>query len=270
MIAKKGQQCADKTFSRKCLATGRILVLLMGSMTSPSEPKLKYVRLPVCFFTQSQVCRQEFCAWLANSWRPERGIARMSNQFKVKKPDLLWRTQKDRVLKEIASILGVTEATTNTPGWFTARSTAMKNILQGMSAVEKKAFDEEIKGIQKQGYEPDVQRRYITCNVKGAGLNAGVHQPRFQTNTQTRRRIYDKSMEGIRAAFRYNYCTSGRGRPSLHELVGTINAGGLLYILIMINKATTMYQNCWMYELSRSTISTQRKSTQLYQSSNHI
>jgi hypothetical protein len=127
------------------------------------------------FFTQSQVCRQEFCAWLANSWRPERGIARMSNQFKVKKPDLLWRTQKDRVLKEIASILGVTEATTNTPGWFTARLTAMKNILQGMSAVEKKAFDEEIKGIQKQGYEPDVQRRYVTCNVKGAGLNAGVH-----------------------------------------------------------------------------------------------
>jgi hypothetical protein len=62
-------------------------------------------------------------------------------------------------MDEIATILGEDKATTATPGWFSARTPAIKNILAGMTGEELIALDAEVEAISKQGYSEKVKRR---------------------------------------------------------------------------------------------------------------
>lgn len=60
---------------------------------------------------------------------------------------------------EIAKILGVDNATTATPGWFAARTPAIKNIIAQMTAAEVTDLSTKVEEIAKNGYSLNLQRR---------------------------------------------------------------------------------------------------------------
>lgn len=95
----------------------------------------------------------------------QRGISRKSNGFTVKRSDVLWHLHQPRVFQAIASLLGVKEATTSTPGWFGKRSKATRNVLNEMTADELAAVDADVKRIKNEGYPDEIKRRYVVSRA---------------------------------------------------------------------------------------------------------
>ena len=60
---------------------------------------------------------------------------------KMKKTDVLWKTQLDEVFAKIVKLLSTKLANTNTPGWFNKHMPAMGNILVWMTIVDKEELD---------------------------------------------------------------------------------------------------------------------------------
>jgi hypothetical protein len=63
------------------------------------------------------------------------------------------------VFNEIASILNIDTASTSTPGWFTLRTKASKNLLESMTEEERKSLEKDADRMQREGLPEDVQRR---------------------------------------------------------------------------------------------------------------
>jgi hypothetical protein len=78
--------------------------------------------------------------------------------LKVKPIEVLWQTRQQDVFAEIARLLGVPSANTNTEGWFSKRMQAMKNILRTMSDEEAEELQREQKRIGTQGYPEHIKR----------------------------------------------------------------------------------------------------------------
>lgn len=62
-------------------------------------------------------------------------------------------------MQEIASMMGIDSADTNTPGWFSMRTPAAKNILDRMSEAEKDKIRKEGDEMAAKGLPEDVQRK---------------------------------------------------------------------------------------------------------------
>ena len=71
--------------------------------------------------------------------------------------DILWYTQKESVLSEIVSIMGLDSADTNTPKWFEHRTRASKNVIIAMSEKERKTLEEEAERMWLEGLPVDRQ-----------------------------------------------------------------------------------------------------------------
>ena len=103
-------------------------------------------------------------AWARNTWRlPKPTTSAPKLQINVKLTQALWLTREKDVHAEIASLLGVPEATTTTPGWFRARMTAMGNIIARMSSEEKAALEKERERISREGHPEPLRRKYVRC-----------------------------------------------------------------------------------------------------------
>ena len=89
----------------------------------------------------------------------ERGVARKSNNFRPKRTDVIWHTRQQDVMEEIGKILHVDEATTETNGWFLARTPVIKNIIDRMSPDELTVLDAQVELFAQKGYEEKHQRR---------------------------------------------------------------------------------------------------------------
>lgn len=87
------------------------------------------------------------------------GLARTSNHFRPRRAEVLWHKQQDKVLKEIANQLGVPSATTQTEGWFNARTTAIKTIIKNMTVKEQRELDAQVEAEAQKGYGETEQRR---------------------------------------------------------------------------------------------------------------
>jgi hypothetical protein len=72
---------------------------------------------------------------------------------------VLWWTKPKEVLNEIATVLGLEYADTNTPGWFNYRTTAIKNILTHMSEARKNKLKAEAETFAERGLPEEVQRK---------------------------------------------------------------------------------------------------------------
>jgi len=79
----------------------------------------------------------------------------------AKLTQVLWLTREKDVLAEIASLLGVPEANTKTPGWFGVRMKAMGNIIEWMSPEERAELEKERERISQEGHLEDVRRKYV-------------------------------------------------------------------------------------------------------------
>jgi hypothetical protein len=97
--------------------------------------------------------------WCSNNWRMRHGVARKSNNFRPKRTDIIWQMRQQDVMVEVAKILKLDEATTRTPGWFSARTPAMKNIIDRMTQEELRELDLEVEDMTKKGYDEEVQKR---------------------------------------------------------------------------------------------------------------
>ena len=78
--------------------------------------------------------------WLRNFWHTKKQVALKSGWYQL--TDILWYTQKESVLSEIASIMGLNSADTNTLKWFEHRTRASKNVIDAMSEEERKTLEE--------------------------------------------------------------------------------------------------------------------------------
>jgi len=73
--------------------------------------------------------------------------------------DVLWWTRQKDVFVEIAAMKGLESADTNTPGWFTLRQTAEKNILDRMTEGERNDLRGEAERMAREGLPKDIQRK---------------------------------------------------------------------------------------------------------------
>ncbi len=73
--------------------------------------------------------------------------------------DVLWWTRQKDVFAEIAAMKGLDSADSNTPGWFTLRRTAEKNILDAMTEVETEILRKEAERLAGEGLPKDIQRK---------------------------------------------------------------------------------------------------------------
>jgi hypothetical protein len=94
---------------------------------------------------------------LRNVWRvKKKEVVNPGARYRL--TDVVWWTRREDIFKEIASILKLDSANTNTPGWFQLRTKASKNILNAMTEDERDALEKEAERMQREGLPPDVQR----------------------------------------------------------------------------------------------------------------
>jgi hypothetical protein len=109
---------------------------------------------------------KEVVAWVRNTWRlPKPATSVPKVQMKLKLTDVLWLTRREDALAEIATLLGVSEATTNTPGWFGVRTKALGNIIQRMSLEEKGALEKDRNRLCREGHPEERRRRFVQCHL---------------------------------------------------------------------------------------------------------
>ena len=72
---------------------------------------------------------------------------------------MLWWIRQEEVMEEVAKLMDIDSANTNTPGWFPYRTTAARNILNKMSDAEKNILLKKVDDMAENGFPEDVQRR---------------------------------------------------------------------------------------------------------------
>ena len=70
---------------------------------------------------------------------------------------VLWWTRQANTFTEIATIMDLLVADTNTPGWLQYRTTAMKNLISRMTEAEKARLRGESKRMAAMGLPVDIQ-----------------------------------------------------------------------------------------------------------------
>ncbi|KAF8801933.1 hypothetical protein BYT27DRAFT_7113986 [Phlegmacium glaucopus] len=138
---------ATSPAERKMIAQVHILPALfnhwisVGQVVGDKEMKLRTV---------------ELISWLRNVWRPTKKFAlTKGNRYRL--TDVLWWTRQASVFKEIASIMNLDSADTNTPGWFPYRTIAAKNLLDNMTDVERAKLIDEAGKLVSEGLPADLQ-----------------------------------------------------------------------------------------------------------------
>jgi hypothetical protein len=91
----------------------------------------------------------------------KKGSSRKSNNFKLKRSEVIWNLHRDRVWKEIGDMLGVEDASTSTPGWFQNRLPAIKRVFDSLNAEEKAVLENERGKMEGEGYPEKTKRRYV-------------------------------------------------------------------------------------------------------------
>lgn len=101
--------------------------------------------------------RQNILAFIRNNWR----LSDSPDNAKlvVKKSDVIWIQQKDKVFEEIARLLNVPSAGPDTPGWFVTRMPAIGNIIANMPEAGRVALDKEAAKMAAAGYPAEERMR---------------------------------------------------------------------------------------------------------------
>ena len=105
------------------------------------------------------IVRQNVLAFIRNNWRLNDSPTK--SKLLVKRTDVVWLQQREKVFEEIARLLGEESASTDTKGWFSKRMTAIGNIIAAMTQSEKDALDKEAGTIAAIGFPPEERIRSV-------------------------------------------------------------------------------------------------------------
>ncbi|KAF9546260.1 hypothetical protein CPC08DRAFT_729945 [Agrocybe pediades] len=97
---------------------------------------------------------KDLLAYVRNSWRPTKSTRERQPTFVVKRSDVVWDTMQDKVMSEVARLMGKEHVDTSTKGWFSKRSKAIGNVIKGLSQEEVVALEAEVQRRTNQG-NPD-------------------------------------------------------------------------------------------------------------------
>lgn len=81
------------------------------------------------------------------------------NKKQYRLTDVLWWSDPNKVMNEIANIMGLDSVDTNTPGWFQHRTTATKNIIDNMSNAETNRLRQTAESMSEKGFPEELQRK---------------------------------------------------------------------------------------------------------------
>jgi hypothetical protein len=93
-----------------------------------------------------------------NVWRKDK-VVRMDAGKRYRLTDVIWWTRQEDVFTEIASILEIDSASTQTPNWFQNRTRAAKNILDRMTKDETDILRDKADRLADKGLPEEVQRK---------------------------------------------------------------------------------------------------------------
>lgn len=98
----------------------------------------------------------------------------------MKKSEILWKTQPDKVFAEIAKLLNTPTANATTPGWFSKRLPAISQILAQMTPAEQEELDREGERLQVEGNSEEEKRRSVPMCLTGSVVDMYTGLPRGQ------------------------------------------------------------------------------------------
>ena len=97
--------------------------------------------------------------YIRNNWRSKRADKK-TVKLQVSLTTVIWDTHRDLVNKEIYALQDLEYDENNTPpNVFRYRSTAIKNVLSGMSKAELDGLEQERRKIAAAGYPPEVRAK---------------------------------------------------------------------------------------------------------------
>ena len=73
--------------------------------------------------------------------------------------DVLWWTNQENVMKEVAGLMNLEYTDTNTPGWFNHRTAAAKIIIENMTEGEKTKLQLKAQELAEKGLQAELQRK---------------------------------------------------------------------------------------------------------------
>jgi hypothetical protein len=94
---------------------------------------------------------------MRNTWRKQKTTSDSDKQYKL--TDVLWWTNQEKVMKEVAVLMDLDYADTNTPGWFKHRTAAAKTIIDNMPDPEKCKLQMKAQEMAQEGFPPELQRK---------------------------------------------------------------------------------------------------------------
>ena len=95
--------------------------------------------------------------WIRNTWRIEKATSAPVKQYRL--TDVLWWTEQKKVMEEVAVLMDLEYADTNTPGWFPLRTAAAKTIIDNMTVSEKTKLEKRAHEFAEKGFPPELQRK---------------------------------------------------------------------------------------------------------------
>jgi hypothetical protein len=94
---------------------------------------------------------------MRNTWRKQKTTSDSDKHYKL--TDVLWWTNQENVMKEVAVLMDLDYVDTNTPGWFKHRTAAAKSIIDNMPEGEKIKLQMKAQELAEKGFPPELQRK---------------------------------------------------------------------------------------------------------------
>lgn len=96
---------------------------------------------------------------MGNNWRPYSTTKVEKTSIKVRAIDLVWRTHRENVIREVKDILGTEEVNVSSVEFFQQRMAACKRVLEKMTIGEREEFDKELELVRSTGHPENIQRQ---------------------------------------------------------------------------------------------------------------
>ncbi|PPQ80264.1 hypothetical protein CVT25_003703 [Psilocybe cyanescens] len=186
----------------------------------------------------SRTQTKKLVAWMQNTWRGTKVAETVIFGAPMKRTEVLWHTRKNNVFAEIASLMGLDSASTQTPNWFDFCMKALGNILQRMSALQLERLDRQGSEIVSAENQDDDRKQQLTeknaisrfsKHAKGHWNEMGVLSLSFVAYTDSSGKLVVQVLDQMAELMEVDApLFESQYRPQVHQIK--------LYVMEYINK----------------------------------